>query len=146
MPDLPKYSVKVAMPTVFAHGEQSVNKDVRCLRRDYSEGKLYKGGMKIRITEWRKKREMTVEALANRAGMSKSYLSELANGKKAFNARRLQSLADALDCSPLDLLDDSSVDPDIFQHIKRLQDLSPEDRQAVIRHAESLGRRNGPID
>lgn len=96
--------------------------------------------MKLRITEWRKKRELTVDALASKAGLSKSYLSELANGKKTVNARHLEMLAKALGCSPLDLLDDSSVQPDIIEHIRKMQTLTPDDRQAVIRHAESLAR------
>lgn len=96
--------------------------------------------MKLRITEWRKKRELTVDALASKAGLSKSYLSELANGKKTVNARHLEALSKALNCSPLDLLDDSSVEPDIIEHIRKMQSLSADDRQAIIRHADSLAR------
>lgn len=96
--------------------------------------------MKLRITEFRKLRGLTVEALADQAGMSKSYLSEVANGKKQANARVLETLARALKCAPTDLIDDKSLSPDLLDHIRLLKELSDDDRQSVLRHARGLAK------
>lgn len=94
--------------------------------------------MKLKIHEIRKERGLTVEALAEKSGLSKSYLSEIANGKKQINGRRLEAIAAALDCSTYDLIDDKTVPLEIMDHLKAMADLSPDDRQAVIRHALAL--------
>ena len=100
--------------------------------------------MKLRITELRKAKGLTVEALAAKAGISKSYLSELANGKKQANGRIIDSLARALNVSQLDILDAESVEPDILDHMRLMQKLSQDDRKSVIGHAAALyGSREG---
>lgn len=133
-----KYSESVVMPKLFAHSEQKVKMVVRNLRRDFKPASSYKYPMRLRITELRKEKGLTVEALASKAGISKSYLSELANGKKQANARLIDSLSRALGVSELDLLDASSVEPDILEHMRMMQKLSRDGRKAVIDHAAAL--------
>lgn len=94
--------------------------------------------MKLRIKEIRKARGLTVEALADRAGLSKSYLSELENGKKNANAPRIEAIARALGVTPFELIDDSGLPADLREHLAVLLRLSPNDREAVLRHALAL--------
>ena len=88
--------------------------------------------MKLRIAELRKEAGLTVEALADRAGMSKSYLSEVQTGRKQANARVLENLARALGCSVIDLIDAQSSDPEILDHVQRLERLTPEQRRTIL--------------
>lgn len=53
---------------------------------------------------WREHRGMTQEALAERAGVGKSYLSQIEAGKKAGSARVLRALAAALRVDVDDLI------------------------------------------
>lgn len=138
MEDCSKYSESVVMPSLFAHSEQMVKTRVRNLRRDFKPASSYKCPMKLRITELRKQKGLTVEALASKAGISKSYLSELANGKKQANARLIDSLSRALGVSEFELMDADSVEPDILEHMRLMQKLSRDDRKAVIGHADAL--------
>jgi len=62
----------------------------------------------------------------------------LENGQRQINARLLEALSKALRCSPVDLIDDQTIEPDLQEHLRVLSRLSPADRQAVIRHAASL--------
>lgn len=124
---------------LFAHSERAVKSDVRHLRRDYMPASRYAFGMKLRIREMRQDKGWTVEHLAELSGVSKSYMSELETGKKQINGRRLEAIAKAFNCAPMDLVDDNSVEPDILEHIKQMRQLSPADRQSVIRHARVLG-------
>lgn len=94
--------------------------------------------MKLRITKLRTERNLTIEALARMAGMSRSYLSEIESGKKQINAKRLQSLAAALHVQPIDLIDNESVPPDTMDHLRVLMSLRREDQLSVMRHAAGL--------
>lgn len=83
----------------------------------------------------REERGWTVEVLAAKVNMSRSYVSEIENGKKNVNNVRLGAFARAFGVSPIDLIDDESVGEDILDHIRRLRRLNEADRRAVIRHA-----------
>lgn len=52
---------------------------------------------------WREHRKLTVEALAEQAGISKAFLSQIENGKRHGTAKTLKALAMALQI-PVDLL------------------------------------------
>lgn len=56
------------------------------------------------IREWRESRNLKQEQLAETAGLSKGYMSDLERGKKPYNQRTLETLANILKCSPADLL------------------------------------------
>lgn len=94
--------------------------------------------MKHRIKQMRLARGWSVEVLAGKVGMSRSYVSEIENGKKNVNNVRLGAFAKAFGVSPIDLIDDDSVGSDIIEHIHRMRRLSEADRSAVIRHAIAL--------
>lgn len=55
------------------------------------------------IKVWREHRGLTVEALANAAGISKPYLSQIENGKRHGTMRVMKAIAKALNL-PLDVL------------------------------------------
>jgi DNA-binding XRE family transcriptional regulator len=55
------------------------------------------------IKTWREHRGLTVEVLANAAGISKPYLSQIENGKRHGTMRVMKAIAKALDL-PLDVL------------------------------------------
>lgn len=99
--------------------------------------------MLLRVKQLREARKLTVEQLAVRAGMSKSYLSEIENGKKQINARRLEGLAAALGVDATDLIADRGVADAIVEHLEVVRQLDPEDQAAVQRHALSLLRAKG---
>ncbi|PIU01242.1 MAG: XRE family transcriptional regulator [Bdellovibrionales bacterium CG10_big_fil_rev_8_21_14_0_10_45_34] len=66
------------------------------------EKKLLKLGANIQ--SWRKRRLMTVEALANKAGISKGNLSDIENGKKDPRYLTLYFIAEALNLKVANLL------------------------------------------
>lgn len=63
---------------------------------------------RIFLKEWRKYRGMTQEALAEAAGMSVSNVSQLEQGRQGYSDEGLEALAEALNCSPGQIL---MVDP-----------------------------------
>lgn len=56
--------------------------------------------MKLRIRQLRKDKGLTLEELAEAAGISRSYLNELELGAKTINANRLEQVAKALNVQP----------------------------------------------
>jgi transcriptional regulator with XRE-family HTH domain len=126
------------MTKSFAHSERAVKTVDRHLRRELDQPPVYVPDMRLRVKELRESRRLTVAQLAEMAGMSPSYLSEIENHRKTANARRLQQLADALGVSVFALIDDKSMDTALLDHLQTLQALTGEDRAAVIRHALSL--------
>jgi len=81
------------------------------------------------IKEWREFRDLTQAQLADRSGLAEPTISQLENSEIGYSHRSLESLADALDCEPGDLL---SRPP---QHAKThdiLARLSPEELQQLV--------------
>ena len=99
--------------------------------------------MELRIKELRTKAGLTVEQLADKMGVSKSYLSEMENGKKRINADRIESCAKALGVRPFDLLNDPSISEEIRQHIDMLINLSPDVQAEVLRYARYQSEQSG---
>lgn len=60
--------------------------------------------MKLRIKQLRADRGWTQDELAERAGISRSYLTELETGAKTINARRLSEVARAFGVEPESLI------------------------------------------
>ncbi|WP_280950086.1 helix-turn-helix transcriptional regulator [Rhizobium sp. LC145] len=56
------------------------------------------------IKQWREKRRMTQEELANAVGMAVSGISILENGKSGYSQQTLEAIAAALGCTPADLI------------------------------------------
>ena len=94
--------------------------------------------MQLRLKTLRKERGWTAEVLAEKAGSSKSYISEIENGKKFPSGRLLKRFADELGVSVFELIDSDDLAAEIRAHIEIMKDLSEEDRRAVSRHAAGL--------
>lgn len=60
--------------------------------------------MELRLKEIREARNMTQRQVAEGAGMSVSYYTEIENGKKQVNARRMTELAKFFDVMPQELI------------------------------------------
>lgn len=63
---------------------------------------------RIFLKEWRQYRNLTQEALAERVGWSVGNVSQLERGQQGYSDEGLAALADALNCTPGQILD---VDP-----------------------------------
>lgn len=64
------------------------------------------------IRQWRKKRGLTLDQLADRVGMTGGNLSEIENGHTGYTQATLEALADALQCEAVDLLIRDPSDPE----------------------------------
>lgn len=67
------------------------------------------------LRQWRAARRLTAAQLAERAGLSPTYISHLETGKRRYNQDSLEALAKALDCSPGDLLAVAPPPPPIVE-------------------------------
>jgi transcriptional regulator with XRE-family HTH domain len=90
------------------------------------------------IREWRKFRELTQEQLAERIGITKSYLSKIESGKKRYDQPFLEAAAVALRCEPADLIIRDPLDPEGIWSI--WDQLQPTQRQQVVEIAKTLKR------
>lgn len=90
------------------------------------------------IREWRKFRELTQEQLAERIGITKSYLSKIESGKKRYDQPFLEAAAVALRCEPADLIIRDPSDPDGIWSI--WDQLRPLERAQVVEIAKTLKR------
>ncbi len=61
----------------------------------------------MRIRELRKHRGLTQAALAERTGLPQSEISRIENGRRRLTVERLIAIAQALEASPAELLDDA---------------------------------------
>lgn len=68
---------------------------------------------KTYIREWRKYRGLTLEQVAERAGMTAGNLSHLERGRQAYTQHALEAIAEALNTDPASLLmrDPTKEDP-----------------------------------
>lgn len=64
------------------------------------------------LKQWREYRGLSQQRLADRIESSKGYISELERGIRRYNQDLLETLADALNCDPADLLMRDPSDPD----------------------------------
>lgn len=83
-----------ALDTALALDEETIPHDV--VKR------LVEGKSPIKV--WREYRGWTQDALAHRAGVGKSYISQIEAGRKPGSTRVLKALATALDLDVDDLL------------------------------------------
>lgn len=83
------------------------------------------------IRQWRKHRRLTLEACAERSGMSKGNLSNIETGKTGYNQATLEALAEALQCDPVDLLIRNPADPEgIWTLLERVK--TPAERKQLL--------------
>lgn len=129
------------MGSLYAHSEQDASanaKSVRYLRGDYSEVVRYTKRMQLRIKELRKEREWTVEHLADLVGLSKSYVSEIENGKKQANQARIKKFAEAFGVPVFDLLDQDTLGQDERDLLHSFSSMDGEARRTLLAVALSL--------
>ncbi len=88
--------------------------------------------MDLQIRKIRLAQGMTLETLADGAGLSVSYLSEIETGKKVVNTHRLESIANVLNVQPPDLMGGGSADSSIAILIQNFCKLSPRRQKAVL--------------
>lgn len=93
--------------------------------------------MKLRLKEIRKERGLTQRQVADMAGMSQSYYTELENGKKQINAHRMECIAKALRVRPRDLIFDASVSKDA-DRLERLSQLDEAQMDLVMNMVDQL--------
>lgn len=89
--------------------------------------------------EWRKKRQLTQEELAERVGVTPPSISQLERGLQGFSDSTLEAVADALGCSPGDLLMRNPLDEDapwsIWDSVKQSP---PDTRRAIVAVVETM--------
>lgn len=132
------YAESLLMPGKFAQSEPECKPFVRSGRLGVAVSEWHYTHMKLRIRELRKKKGLTGEQLADKLGTSKSYVSEMENGKKFPSGEYLRRLSEELEVSIIELFEDQELGNDIMSHIEVMKDLSAEDRRAVARHALGL--------
>lgn len=98
----------------------------------------YKPSMLLRIKELRQARGLTQQQLADKAGLERSQLSKIENGREPANTRRLNDIATALGVSAAELFSHDEADAYRASILSIFDSLDPEQREAVIAHARAL--------
>lgn len=90
------------------------------------------------IRAWRKHRELTLEKLAERIGMTHQNLGKIERYKVPYSQPLLEALAEELRCTPGDLV---MRDPDAPESIWTIWDtLKPDDKARAVQVIEALKR------
>lgn len=92
------------------------------------------------LKQWRKHRGYTQERLAEMLDMSPGYLADLENSKRRYNQDILEALAEALTCSPADLLmRDPSRDQGIWSIWDELKPVERQQAEKIIKAIKGTG-------
>jgi transcriptional regulator with XRE-family HTH domain len=90
----------------------------------------------FRLRAWRKHRGLTIEKLAEKAGMSVGNLSDLERGKVSYNQNHLEHFAELLNCTPADLI---IRDPKDAEGIWNIWDeLKPVERTQLVEIGKTI--------
>lgn len=88
---------------------------------------------------WRKHRALTQEQLAAAVGLSTAAISQIETGKQGFTDTTLGALAEALSCTPADLLMRSPADPDQAWSLwERVAAAPPAKRKQIVAVVETM--------
>ena len=91
--------------------------------------------------EWRKFRGLTLEAAAERAGMTAGNLSAMERGAQGYTQAGLEALAEAYSCDPGQLL---TVDPSDGDAIWSIWERAkPGDREKIVAIAQAVLGKTG---
>jgi len=94
---------------------------------------------RILLKEWRNYRGLTQARLADRAGVTQGLISQLENDRTDYSGEVLAALADALACTPADLLIRNPAQPDaVWSIMDNLRSASPEEREQVRRVTDAM--------
>jgi transcriptional regulator with XRE-family HTH domain len=95
--------------------------------------------MRVRLRQFREQRGWTGQHLADVAGTSKGYVSDIEKGRRFPSGRLLMSFAKAFGVSVYALIEDDDPNSNLLAaHIEVMKDLSAADQRAVARHALGL--------
>ncbi len=95
--------------------------------------------MKYRIKHLRTLKGWTLAELARKVGTSQGYLSDLERGKRTGSIPMLRALAKVFEVLESEIFEpESEQDLLVMEHMTYFMSLSPEDQEAVCRHARSL--------
>ncbi len=100
----------------------------------------YNSFMRLRLKEIRKAKGLTQREVADMAGMSVSYCTEIELGRKQINANRMDKIARALAVTPQELIFDSAVEED-RRLLAELESLPAEKKQLVADLIRSLSEK-----
>lgn len=87
---------------------------------------------KIYLKEWRKHRGLTQAQLAELVETTDATISRIETGKFNYTRATLEKLADALNCSPADILERDPADPG-YKIISEITKLKPELKAQALR-------------
>lgn len=90
------------------------------------------------LKAWRKHRGYTQERLADMVSLSTPYISQLERGSRQYTQELLELFAEALRCSPADLIIRDPTDPDGLWTI--YDALSAPERRQVVEIAKTIKR------
>lgn len=82
------------------------------------------------IREWRKYRGLTQEQLAERIGITKSYVTKIETGARRYDQPFLEAAAEVLRVAPADLIMRDPSDPEGLWSL--WDDLTPPERQQAV--------------
>jgi transcriptional regulator with XRE-family HTH domain len=102
-----------------------------------------KGSHRHYVREWRLHRGLSLTRLAERIGVTHGAISQLENGKVAYTQGMLEALADALNCTPADLVGrppgiEFGIRADFARVFAALQRATPEERQRIEQIVEVM--------
>lgn len=126
----------------IADSDISRKHDNRHFRLGDIARRFYTAHMQLRIKELRKAKGLTQRQVAEMAGMSVSYYTELELGRKQINANRMEALARVFGTTPADLIAGGEGD-EIKRQLEVLSQLKPEQRRLVYEMIMSLAAANG---
>jgi transcriptional regulator with XRE-family HTH domain len=111
----------------------------RCVdggRKPFKPCVMLKARRKTFIREWRSHRNLTQEQLAERVDMSPGNLSLIERGLQNYTQDTLESLANALQCGPADLLMRNPLDGEAIWSI--WDRAKPGERRMIVDIAKTI--------
>lgn len=104
----------------------------------------FKQRRRIYLREWREYRTLTQEQLAERVGWSVGNISQLERGLQGYSDEGLALLAEALQCTPGQILDVNPLDDNAIWSL--WERARPAQRNALLEVAKGMVARTGTDD
>ncbi|MDP3940593.1 MAG: helix-turn-helix transcriptional regulator [Deltaproteobacteria bacterium] len=103
--------------------------------------------MRLRLAEARKRRGLTQEQLAERAGMHRSTIARMEISNIGWTHQTIDVLADALQCPTYELFGyhhppEATLDAETLEAITILEGLNPDARREALDHIKVVQRRH----
>lgn len=94
--------------------------------------------MKLRVKQLRSARGWTIDQLAEIAGLSRGFISQIENEKREPGPSTLKSLSDAFGVQVVDLYDAGDAQEDLAAIALALSQMTPVERATAVRLVENL--------